>query len=396
MSEEHQAEHFDVVVIGGGIIGCVSARALAAKYDVLLLEQNQIAGDASGKASGVITFSAQRSTLPGFVDYSLSFFEEYEGYEHFKFTSRNTVELIPGSLEASARKRVAGAVDNGFPLSYIETDTIEDRYPDVFNCDDYVGGIEYRDTGMVDPYTCTMSYLEEAKDRDTVVRTNTAVSEVLAESGSVTGVRTSDGTVYGADHVVCAAGWRTKSLLEEYISIPVHPLRYQTVDLEPSFDFEDSYPMGIDPINELYWRPQENGSLHVGGGDYLVPNPGERANGIKESFRLTVGTELPGILRGFDDAKLTTEDTCPTGDAATPDSLPIIDAPDDGPEGLIIATGFHGYGIMASPSAGAAVYSLVSGEESPFPLESVGLDRFESRDPDFELISLTEKRQTAN
>lgn len=396
MGETNQSDHFDVVVIGGGIIGCVSARALADDYDVLVLEQGQIAGDASGKASGVVTFSAQRSTLPEFVDYSLSFFEKYDGYEHFEFTPRNTIELVPDSLEASARERVSGAVDNGFPLSYGDVDTIEEKYPGVFDCDRYVGGIEYRDTGVVDPYTCTMSYLEDAKDRGSEVRTDTAVSDVLVESGSVSGVRTTDGTVYGADHVVCAAGWRTSPLLTDYISVPVHPLRYQTVDLEPSFDFDGSYPIGIDPVNGLYWRPQENGSLHVGGGDYLVSNPGERTNAIKESFRLTVGTELPGILRGFDDAKLTGEDTCPTGDAATPDSLPIIDAPADGPDGLIIATGFHGYGIMASPSAGAAVYSLVSGEESPFPLDPVSLDRFESRDPEFELISLVEKRQTAN
>jgi hypothetical protein len=39
---------------------------------------------------------------------------------------------------------------------------------------------------------------------------------------------------------------------------------------------------------------------------------------------------------------------------------------------------------MAAPSTGAAVRSVVTGEEAPFSTTEFELDRFEDRSPDFE------------
>lgn len=391
MNQNITNERDRVVVIGGGIIGCSSARFLASDHEVLVIERGQIAGDASGKASGVITFSAQRSLMPGFVDYATSFFHDYEGTKHFEFVERNAVELTPPEKESVARKRVDGAVENGFPLSFLDSDDIDRRYPGVFNCAGYVGGIEYRDTGWVDPYTCTMSYKADAEARGAEVITNTEVTDIRVEDGSIAGVETDADEFIPADVVVCAAGWRSRSLLDGIVEIPVGPLRYQAVDLEPEWNMDDSYPMGLDPVTDFYWRPQLDGTLHVGGGDYLVSDPGERRRSVTPEYRTAVATKLPDCLEGFDEASVVSEDTCPTGDAATPDSLPILDAPAT-PDGLVIATGFHGYGIMSSPSAGRVVRSLVTGESCPFSIESIGIDRFETTGTDFDLISLAEKR----
>lgn len=83
------------------------------------------------------------------------------------------------------------------------------------------------------------------------------------------------------------------------------------------------------------------------------------------------------------DARVASEGCCPTGDAMSPDWLPIIDAPDDAPEGLVIATAFSGLGLTASPVAAAAVRELVDGYGAPFSLETFSLDRFDDRSSDF-------------
>ena len=75
-------------------------------------------------------------------------------------------------------------------------------------------------------------------------------------------------------------------------------------------------------------------------------------------------------------------------DGATPDTRPIVDAPEEAPDGLVVATGFHGRGVMIAPVA-AAVRSLADGTEPPFPLAPFELDRFDSRDPDFEFHSIS-------
>ena len=75
-------------------------------------------------------------------------------------------------------------------------------------------------------------------------------------------------------------------------------------------------------------------------------------------------------------------------DTTTPDARGIIDAPDQGPDGLVVAAGFHGAGIMATDSIGTTVRSLVTGEDAPFPLEPFRLDRFDTRSDDFPFATL--------
>ena len=78
-----------------------------------------------------------------------------------------------------------------------------------------------------------------------------------------------------------------------------------------------------------------------------------------------------------------TEGTCPTGDAATPDGVPIVDAPAEGPDGLVVATGMHGFGIMLAPVAGVAARARVTGDDPPFPSAPYALDRFADCSTDF-------------
>ncbi|WP_154020450.1 FAD-dependent oxidoreductase [Halorubrum halophilum] len=76
-------------------------------------------------------------------------------------------------------------------------------------------------------------------------------------------------------------------------------------------------------------------------------------------------------------------------DGATPDTRPIIDSPGDAPDGLVIAAGFHGRGVMSAPVARRLIRSLVAAEDSPLPSEPFSLDRFSSRSPDFEFMSIS-------
>lgn len=381
----------DVVIVGGGITGCAAARALATDHDVVVLEQGQIAGDASGKASGLVSFSAQRSALPEAVRYALAFFADYVGTDAFAFNESNLVELVPPETEAEAKARAAGAAGAGFPISFLDDAAVEERYPGVYDLSGYVGAIESRDTGWVDPYTCTMSYKADAEADGAEVRTDTAVTSLEMEGGAVTGVTTADGRV-AADHVVAAAGWRTRDLLEGIVEVPLRPMRYQTVNLAPDREIGDGYPMGVEPGTGFYWRPEHNDEIHIGGDEYLVEAAGSVRETVDESFRRKVAAEVPSFLEGFDDAAIIGEDTCPTGDAATPDALPVIDSPDEGPDALTVAAGFHGYGIMSSPVAARAVRALVTGEDAPFPIKPYRLDRFDDRSTAFGLVSLAEKR----
>lgn len=152
-----------------------------------------------------------------------------------------------------------------------------------------------------------------------------------------------------------AAGWRTPDVAG--VEMPVRPFRYQTANLGTSADVSD-YPIARDQNFRLYWRREHNGELHVGGGTHYVTDPGDIRSSTTEGFRRPLATTVPARLPALDDARVVGDDICPTGDSATPEHLPIIDRPDDGPADLVVAAGLHGFGIMAGPAVGRATRAV--------------------------------------
>jgi sarcosine oxidase subunit beta len=379
---------YDVVIVGAGIAGCISAYELAPDHDVLVIDAGQVAGETTGRSSGLITITTdilvpRKETLdvPGMAAHVNEYVREFDGTGEFEFAERPGVELVPASDEAGAREYVSELQADGLNVTYLEPDELETRYPDTFVMDEFAGAVLYEDVGWVEPYTFATTLQREAERLGAEFRTGVRVEGVTVDDGVVTGVDTEEGHVE-ADHVVCAAGWRTRDLLADVVEVPVRPFRIQIVTLDPGTELDDEYPMAWDARTDLYWRPDASGHVHVGGGEYTLDEPEAASNNVDEWYIDLVAETVPACLAGFERAGIA--ESWPCIDGATPDAVGIVDAPDDAPNGLVIATGFHGLGMMFSPITGTTVRSLITGEETPYSLDGLGLDRFESRGVDFE------------
>lgn len=375
-----------VVIVGGGIIGCAIAHRLAPDHDVLVIEQGQIAGEASGLAAGLVSPTLFYAEHPAMAAHATAFFEQFDGTESFRFFRRPRLELIAPDREAEARNRADRLADIGFPVTFHEAENIADRYP-AFEMAAFAGAIEYEDTGWVDPHSLTTALAETARQRGVHFRTDESVRGLAVEDGTVTGVETAIET-YQASTVVAAAGWRTRDLLAEHVALPVRPYRTQCLVLEPPTPLKDTFPLARVDAANIYLRPERTGDLLVGGGHDPEPNPETAATGIPadESFRDRIAETLPDILPAFEAASVI-EDWAGV-DGGTPDNRPIIDRPESAPDGLVVATGFSGLGIMTSPIAAAATRSTITGDAAPFDRRPFELDRFESRSAQFELQEL--------
>ena len=370
------SERYDVAIVGAGINGCVAAKFLAEDHDVVVLEKDQIAAATTAKASGLISVAHDYIGHLEAAKYAADFFEKYDGTGDFDFTQRRNVRLIPEGTENLARSE-DDRIQEHFEMEYIEgTAVLEDRYPGIFELDQFVGAVEVEQGGWVDPYTLTMTYKDDAEAAAAKFETGVEVTGVSTESGAVTGVNTTEG-YYAADHIVVAMAWATKDFVSEWVDLPIRPFRYQWVNLEVERAFPDHFPVAWDIDSGLYWRPEHNGDLHVGGGTYFVDDPGSVRTTTTEGFRHHVALSIGDRVQDVADARISSEDTCHIGDTATPDEAPIHDSPKACPDGLIISTGMHGFGIMGSPVTGAAVRSLVTGEDAPFPMDNYTLDRFD-------------------
>ncbi|ELY91694.1 FAD dependent oxidoreductase [Natrialba hulunbeirensis JCM 10989] len=363
----------DILIVGGGIAGLSAAHELSPDHDVTVLERDRIAGGATGHASGLVTVVADYAERREAARYSIEFFREFDGTGQFSFHERPFVQLRTTPELSGLREEAADFRDDGFDVTAHDGASLADRYPDVFDASAHTGAVVFEDAGWVDPYTYATTLADEAMSEGAEIRTNTEVTELIVDGGTVCGVRTDDGEVR-ADRVVVAAGWRTPELAG--VDLPVRPFRYQTANLETGAEIGD-YPIAWDQESRLYWRPEHNGDLHVGGGAYYVSEPGTIRSATVEGFKRLVAGTIPDRLPALTDARLATDDTCPSGDAATPDHLPIIDSPSNGPAGLVVATGLHGFGIMAGPAVGRAIRAHVADEDAPFPLEPYRADRFD-------------------
>lgn len=369
-------EQYDVVIIGAGVSGCASAYELAPDHDVLVVDKGQVAGEASGLAAGLVAPTLFYSEYPDVARHANTFFRSFSGTGSFEFNERPRIELIPPEKQEAGREMAARLADEGFPVTFHEKDAAAERYPR-FDFSTYPGIVEYRDAGWLDPYTYTTALAEAARERGAEFRTGVAVEEFDVSSGSVGGLETEEGRVR-AENVVVTTGWRTADLLEEFVSMPVVPFKLQCLTLDPSFELDDQFPLGRVASEEIYFRPEHNGTVLFGGGEYVEESPESIVTGgsIDESFRNHVAATIPTFLDGFNDASVVRGWS--GVDAATPDALPIIDAPDALPDGMVVATGFNGLGMVNSPVAATAVRALLTGESCPFALSTFVLDRFDS------------------
>lgn len=372
---------FDVIVIGGGVVGASIAHQLAPSHQVLVLEKDAIASGATGKASGLLSPVYDLQPNLEAAAYATAFFEEFDGTGHVSVESSKGVFLFDEDERDHAKQAAIEAADAGFGAEVIDPDTLEARFPGMYNTDPFAGAVVFEEVGWVDSHTFATALAGEAQDRGAEFRTGMPVDRVIAEE-TVTGVKTEHGT-FEAPTVVVAAGWRTRQVVADHVTVPVRPFRYQTAELETATPIDRDFPVGWEHETLLYWRPTRDGNLHVGGRPYFVGSPGTTRQGATTDFKRTIADAIPEYLPGIEDPRLRSDDTCVTGDAASPDTGPIIDAPAEGPEGLIIATGMHGLGIMRAPMAGAAVHSLVTDTAAPFPLDPYRLDRFDDRGTDF-------------
>ena len=374
-----------VAIIGAGVIGCAVARELAAEYDVAVFDKGQVAGEASALAAGEITMLSSYEDYPEIGWHAIDFFRRYDGTGNFTFTELPSIGLVRPEKEDEKRRYAERLASDGLPVSFLNAETASERYP-TFDFSDHAGVIEYGVSGFVDPYTFAITLQNDARANGATVHTDTPVRDLVVESGEIVGLETANDTV-DADYVVCAAGWRSRDFLIDHVPIPIRPYRTQCIVLEPEIPLPDGFPMGWYPGKHVYFRPEHNGDFLIGGWSFAEENPEDASGQADEAFRNHVAELVPQFLDGFDRAGYV--DDWAGIDGATPDTRPILDAPADAPEGLVVATGFNGRGIMTAPVAATAVRSLITDGDAPFPMEPFSIDRFDTRSDDFEFISIS-------
>src|SRR3989440_6658981 len=200
-----------VVVVGGGMVGSSVAYHLAKLgwKEVVLLEQNQLAGGTTWHAAGLVGRLRATNSMTKINKYSA---ELYAGLE--RETGHPTGWKQVGSLIVARsaermtqlRRTAAMAERFGVDVQLISPAAARDKWP-LLRTDDVLGAAWLPDDGKVVPEKVALALAKGARDRGATVVENARVLDVEHTGGRAAGVRTDRGVVRAEYVVLCGGMW---------------------------------------------------------------------------------------------------------------------------------------------------------------------------------------------
>jgi glycine oxidase len=369
------AKTSDVVVLGGGVVGCAAAYFLAGEgLSVTVIERDSIASHASGFAYGGLT-----PVMGVYIDDPLVPLSRHADEIHAELA-----EVLPAETGVDTEYRDKPSLTLATSEAEIpEIRMLYDWLAEHHSADvDWLEGADllaeeprispkipvgmYTDLSHeVEPYKFTLALATAAEHRG-VVFDNTEVTGLrFGDDGGIKGVDTT-GESYDTDDVVVAIGpWSAVAGEWAGVKVPISPLKGQILRLAAPGD-----PLSI----SLSWK-----------GNYATTKPDgllwagttEEEAGFDENLttdgRDQIMESLVSVLPYLADARLSRQTACLR--PVAPDGLPILGQIGDIP-GLWIATGTGRKGILLGPGMGQVISDLIVGKEPLIDVEPLLLDRF--------------------
>jgi FAD-dependent oxidoreductase domain-containing protein 1 len=402
---------FDLIIIGGGIIGGSTLYHLAQlgyPGRVLVLERE----DALSKGSTALSAGGFRNiwTTPinmKLTSYSiqrLKNFREELGFP-IGFDQRGYLFCQNEENFESAKAYGEQWRGNGVNIEFLDAREIEQKVPglkagidhidpdvnEVLGMKPFAGGVFGPDCGSFDPSAAAQGYFERGLEGfagRAELRLRTGVKRLMLRDGACHGVELEDGTVLESEKVFVAAGAWTKPLLEQSGVTgsdlpPIVPLkRMLYVTNFPPIEGFERIPMTI--IDEgIYFRP-EGPNLLIGKADPDTP-PGFDVTADAQYYEEQINYYLQERVPGMERCRLMSMwgglyDTNEVDHNAVLGEHPHF-------KGLLFATGFSGHGAMEAPAAGLAIAeATMYGEYRTIDCSPLSIRRFWENQPIHETI----------
>lgn len=354
----------DVLVLGGGVIGCSVAYHLAkAGIDVQVVDQGEVGAQASSAAAGLLAPLLPFSSSPEFVDLLLASFALFPALvPELEAASGTCIHFDrTGALRTANTAKGVSRLERhldpwrswGFQPTLLSGDAARTIEPAL--SPDVCGAVFAPEEAQLKAPALVNAYARAAANTGAVLSEHTEVVSLHHRGDRVTGVLTAQGEMLSCNHLVVAAGaWSALGSAWLGIEVPVRPLRGQILLLRQP----------LTPIRHILF----------GEGIYLAPKAGDTV--LVGATKDDVGFDTRTTPEGMAWLRESARRLVPALESSelvaawaglrpkTPDGQPII-GPVPTWSNVAIATGHNAFGMTLSAITGLLMAQLVMTADTP-------------------------------
>lgn len=381
----------DVVVIGSGGTGAATAYALSKRggLRVVLVDKHAIGSQTSPRAAGMVSCARKGDLMITLI------MDACRKIEMFTEETGQPLDWVhSGSLKIARRPQDAEVIKADFERGRrmgLDVELISPEQASRLNPflkpTGVVGAMRIGDDRYFDPTQIAVGFARAAKANGATVLPKTDAIAVEIRNGSVTGVRTVNGTIE-APVVVDAAGAWTRQVAEASgIRVPLVPTRQQLIVSEPLDGARADLPMVRIMDAAVYARPCQGGFLW---GVYEEVPRFFDMQSVGTNFDIK---DMPLDIEVLLEAAAEVQDQMPILQTAkvrefrggiptmTADGHHIL-GPAPGVKGFYFASGCNVAGLSISPTVGEALAAWIADGKPPWDLTPMSVERFGSKSYD--------------
>ncbi len=380
-------KRYDVVIVGGGVMGSSTAYNLGKTspgLKVAVIEMDKTYSRASTTlcmANARIQFSFRPN-----VQISQYAFEVLENFEQemeidgtgpdIRFHREGNLFMVNEETSKPAEEAFKMQQELGCDIEWWTPEKVRERFP-LYNPEGYVGASFGPKDGHLDAYGVLMGYRAKAISLG-VEYIHAEVTEITKTGNRITGVRLKSGEAITAGVVVnCAGAWCTGIAQTVGVELPVQPVKRQIFALDTKVKSDRPLPLTYLPSG-MYFRT-EIGGLILLGKSMPEDEVGISFSWDENRFYDILWEELAEFVPDFAELRLV------RGWAGlyamnTLDSNAILgEWPEI--EGLFLANGFSGHGLQQAPAVGRYISELITKQPHAMDLSIFSPERILKNEP---------------
>jgi sarcosine oxidase, subunit beta len=354
----------DVVIIGGGVVGCSIAYHLAKRgmRDVVVLERETVGSGTTSKAAGGIRTQFATEVEIRFSQESQRVFETFKdefgvdpGYQRigYLFLITDPADLADFETRIALQRRC------GVDVRVIAPKEAQAIVP-ALRVDDLIAAVWGPTDGLAGPAEITQGFAQRARALGAKIEEGVDVTALDVSGGRLRRVLTSAGAIDTPLAINAAGPFGARVARLAGVDVPVLPRRRHIFFTEPFPAIPGPVPLTHDRATGFYFRKEM---------EQVLLSPGDVQDmGDDFSASMDWGMVDELVTKAVRRLPMIAEARIAGGWAGlrplTPDEHAII-GPAPGVEGFFLAVGFCGHGFQHSPATGRHVADwLIDGRPS--------------------------------